>query len=281
MPQPITFRCPRMPPARMPILVGRIRQDVSDPSGLLNRDVRRRRSAAEGRGLECGADRRVSARGSEDHRRVTHAACRASTQDVPRPARPPAALLFCCTPHAPCTQRCPMTSMRCGRTVAAAGRCGTTPLHAARKLDEAARRVAGGAALPAALSAAGYSARSSAEIHVASAGGATRRALSFVAAHFCAQVTDPAARDIGIAQFGDDTWIVLAAPLVVPQARDAAAISRRVLELVNSARAQPQRCGHEQFDRGRGAGTVRGARRCRARSFGRHGGARLFRSRRR
>jgi uncharacterized protein YkwD len=130
---------------------------------------------------------------------------------------------------------------------------GNAPLHAAHKLDEAARRVAGGAALPEAISASDYSARSSAEMHLSSAGG-ERAVMGLIEAHFCAQVTEPAARDIGIARSGDDTWIVLAAPLLVPQTRDAAAISRRVLELVNTARAQPRRCGHEQFDT---AGTLK------------------------
>ena len=39
------------------VLVGRIRQDLSDPSGPFDLDVRRRRPAAEGRGAERGADR--------------------------------------------------------------------------------------------------------------------------------------------------------------------------------------------------------------------------------
>ncbi|HEY4772322.1 MAG TPA: CAP domain-containing protein [Steroidobacteraceae bacterium] len=124
---------------------------------------------------------------------------------------------------------------------------GNAPLHPARKLNDAARRLAGGAALPEAISAAGYSARSSAEMHLSSAGG-EHAAMQLIEGHFCAQVTEPAARDVGIAQSGQDTWIVLAAPLVVPLARDAAAISRRVLALVNTARAQARRCGHEQFD---------------------------------
>jgi uncharacterized protein YkwD len=123
----------------------------------------------------------------------------------------------------------------------------STPLHAARKLDEAAQRLVGGAALPDALAAVGYSARSSAELHVSTPGG-DRATAELLEAHFCAQLTEPAARDIGVARAGEQTWIVLAAPLIVPQARDAPAISRRVLELVNAARAQPRRCGPEQFD---------------------------------
>jgi uncharacterized protein YkwD len=123
----------------------------------------------------------------------------------------------------------------------------TTPLHGARKLDEAARRIAAGAALADALTAVGYSARSSAELHVSTSGGDPATA-QLLGAHFCAQLTEPTVREMGIARSGDETWVVLAAPLVTPLARDAPAISRRVLELVNAARAQPRRCGQEQFD---------------------------------
>ena len=44
---------------------------------------------------------------------------------------------------------------------------GNAPLHAAHKLDEAARRVAGGAALPEAISASDYSARGARYRHCA------------------------------------------------------------------------------------------------------------------
>src|ERR1700683_1667832 len=170
---------------------------------MLDRHVARGRSAAEGCGLECGADRRVSARGSEDHRRVTHAPCRARW-----PQRAGAAMTFALLLiHAalPAHASLPDDINALRLRGCAGSSAGNTPLHAARKLDEAARRVAGGAALPDAISAAGYSARSSAEIHVSGAGG-ERAAAELVAAHFCAQVTDPAAREMGIARSGEDTW---------------------------------------------------------------------------
>jgi len=55
-------------------------------------------------------------------------------------------------------------------------------------------------------------------------------------------------REIGIARHAQDTWIVLGAPLATPQPQDAPAVSRRVLELVNEARARPTRCGRQMFN---------------------------------
>jgi uncharacterized protein YkwD len=121
------------------------------------------------------------------------------------------------------------------------------PLRVAHKLDEAARRAASGVRLHDALLAAGYSAEESATIHVSTPGGdlATARLLE---AHFCAQLSEPMMREIGIARRGADTWIVLAAPLATPDPGDAPAVSRRVLELVNEARAHARRCGSKPFE---------------------------------
>lgn len=121
------------------------------------------------------------------------------------------------------------------------------PLRPSLQLDEAARRTAGGARLHDALLAAGYGAEESAAIHVVTPGGdgATARLLE---QHFCAQISEPMEREIGIAHRGSDTWIVLAAPLKTLQPQDASAVSRRVLELVNQARSHARRCGRDTFD---------------------------------
>jgi uncharacterized protein YkwD len=130
--------------------------------------------------------------------------------------------------------------------------CGGRPpshlaLKTARALDEAARRVANGSDLHAALIASGYSAEQTASIHIATPGGELA-AARLLEQHFCAQISEPMLREIGIARHGGDTWIVLAAPLETPRPTDAAAVSRRVLELVNQARAQPRRCGRRAFN---------------------------------
>ena len=124
---------------------------------------------------------------------------------------------------------------------------GNPPLHPRHELDEVARAAANGQPLQLALSAAGYNAEKSSSIHVATPGG-DEVIAGLLAQHFCAQINEPTLRDLGIAQRGVDTWIVLATPLATPSPRDAPAISRRVLELVNQARSQPRSCGHVAFD---------------------------------
>lgn len=120
-------------------------------------------------------------------------------------------------------------------------------LRTVRKLDDAARRTAAGASLHDALSAAGYSAAESAAIHVTTPGGdgATARLLE---QHFCTQLSEPLKREIGVAQRGDATWIVLAVPLAIPQPQDAPLLGRRVLELVNAARGHARLCGRQSFN---------------------------------
>jgi uncharacterized protein YkwD len=128
------------------------------------------------------------------------------------------------------------------------GRAGINrPLRAAGKLDEAAQRTAAGTSLHDALRAVGYEARISASIHVATPGG-DQAIAHLLETHFCAQIAEPLEREIGIARRAEDTWIVLAAPLGAPKPQDASAVSRRVLELVNEARARPTRCGRQIFD---------------------------------
>ena len=46
---------------------------------------------------------------------------------------------------------------------------------------------------------------------------------------------------------GSDVWIALAEPFKPPERRDLGAISHRVLQLTNRARAQPRRCGPTPF----------------------------------
>src|SRR5450759_2075417 len=73
-------------------------------------------------------------------------------------------------------------------------------------------------------------------------------AARLIEQHFCAQISGPMLREIGVARRGADTWIVLATPLLTPRPADAPAISTRVLELVNRARAQSRRCGGRAFN---------------------------------
>jgi uncharacterized protein YkwD len=68
-----------------------------------------------------------------------------------------------------------------------------------------------------------------------------------VSRQFCSQVLEPGLREIGSYRRGPDVWFVVAAPFSPPAPGDRDAISRRVLELTNQARAHARRCGDKAF----------------------------------
>jgi uncharacterized protein YkwD len=124
----------------------------------------------------------------------------------------------------------------CGAEVAAAR------VTRVARLDEVARRIARGDGLATALEGAGYRAASSTFMRL----GGVRSDASVEAmlrGHHCERISQPAYREGGMAQRGDDIWIVLAAPFAPPARKDAARIGARVLELVNAARGEARRCG--------------------------------------
>ena len=113
-------------------------------------------------------------------------------------------------------------------------------------LDQAARRLARGERLTDALRASGYRALSSASIHIR--GEVTDQAAGrMLSAHFCRELTSAAFRDFGAYRHGADLWLVTAAPFATPRLTDPAFVARRVLESVNTARAQGHRCGNQPF----------------------------------
>jgi uncharacterized protein YkwD len=131
------------------------------------------------------------------------------------------------------------------------GGCGgrvrsSAPLRESERLDEVARRLSQGSDLPTAQQAAGYHAASSFSVrisHVPPSGDVEQ----IIARQFCTQTTNPAFREIGTWRRGSDVWIALAQPFAPPAAGDRDAISRRVLELTNQARAHARRCGATPF----------------------------------
>jgi uncharacterized protein YkwD len=111
-------------------------------------------------------------------------------------------------------------------------------------LDRVAEALASGRSVPEAMMDAGYRAVQSATLEVSGSNSAIERAL---AQRGCEDIVDPAYRDVGVAERAGKAWIVLAAPLVPPAASQAESVSRRVLELVNEARAGARRCGWKRF----------------------------------
>lgn len=112
------------------------------------------------------------------------------------------------------------------------------------RLDRVAAALAAGTSLRKALTDAGYRAVQSATLEVSGSDAGMARAL---AARGCKDIADPVYRDVGFAERAGSAWIVLAAPLVSPAANETQAVGRRVLELVNQARARPHRCGWKRF----------------------------------
>jgi uncharacterized protein YkwD len=119
-------------------------------------------------------------------------------------------------------------------------------LSANTQLRHAAQRLASGASLADALAQSGYLATQSVLIHLSGplSDGEVQRLL---AAHYCSTLTDPKFRDFGAQRRGAETWMILAAPVSLPAAGDALPISRRILSLINEARASGRRCGGQSF----------------------------------
>jgi uncharacterized protein YkwD len=116
-------------------------------------------------------------------------------------------------------------------------------------LDAAARVLARGEELGDALARVGYPAASSRSFHVRGSrdDAAIRGALS---ARYCGDVNDPKLVELGVHQNGNEVWIVMAGRTAMPFAalQNPTAVAQRVFELVNAARAEPRRCGRQQFD---------------------------------
>jgi uncharacterized protein YkwD len=117
----------------------------------------------------------------------------------------------------------------------------TTPkLRENARLNEAARRLSRGEELLEASRRAGYRSVNSASLHIPNI-------ARLVARQFCTQITARNLQDIGTYRRGPEVWLLIAAPFTPPAAADRQAISRRVLELTNQARAHARRCGAEAF----------------------------------
>jgi uncharacterized protein YkwD len=128
------------------------------------------------------------------------------------------------------------------------GKRGASALRARRDLNRAARLVSGGRELREALEAVGYGASNSASVQVTSTGGDASVART-LRTRYCSQLLQADLRDVGVYRRGNARWLVFAAPFTAP--KDADAVSREVLALVNEARQRPRRCGAEHYGRGK------------------------------
>jgi uncharacterized protein YkwD len=113
-------------------------------------------------------------------------------------------------------------------------------------LDSASREWSKGGRLKEALARADYQMANSSSMLVEGA-ASERDVASVLAANYCATIVDPSFTEIGAYEKGNDVWVVVATPFVVPASKDAAAVRERVLALINEARAAPRKCGRTAF----------------------------------
>jgi uncharacterized protein YkwD len=101
--------------------------------------------------------------------------------------------------------------------------------------------------LGSALSASGYPAAAATSIRIAGPDDPPA-ALRFIVQRHCAELLDPRYSQIGVARLAGNAWrINLARPLLPADLGDWRRAGRRILELVNTARAWPRQCGGERF----------------------------------
>lgn len=141
------------------------------------------------------------------------------------------------------------------RLRAGEGRCtGATrlpPLRPQAALEQAARNLARGDALDRSLAAAGYRATRSSFFSISGEGAGARAAELLASRGNCKQIMDAGLTDVGIHVEPGELRVVLAAPFAPAVEMSAQAAGRRVLELVNQARATPRACGNRKFNAAR------------------------------
>jgi uncharacterized protein YkwD len=116
------------------------------------------------------------------------------------------------------------------------------PLRSIGGLNEAALEMSHGASLKSAIAHAGYRDQQSAALHVNAEPAALQKAM---ANQMCDALVDVNFTDLGIAQRGRDTWMIIAVPFSAPTAASAEAATAEVLLRINAVRAQARRCGNK------------------------------------
>jgi uncharacterized protein YkwD len=113
------------------------------------------------------------------------------------------------------------------------------------ELEEAARDAGAGANLAAAVRKKSYRASRMTLLGVSATN--PERLVAALLHDFCRELGDPAFSEMGIHRDKGRVWLVLAVPVHLPGASQWQALGHAALELINQARAQPRRCGTEDF----------------------------------
>ena len=137
------------------------------------------------------------------------------------------------------------------------------PLQPQSALERVARDLARGDRLQQSLQAAGYRATHSSALSIRGDGVGARAEAMLAGQSACRQLQDGVMTEVGIYLDARQFWIVMAAPLA--QRADVSAqaamsghaaasgqsAGRRILDLINQARATPRYCGNELFNAAR------------------------------
>lgn len=126
------------------------------------------------------------------------------------------------------------------------------PLRPQAVLERVARDLARGNELKQSLTAAGYRATRANAFSITGDGAGARAAEILTRQNnYCRQLQDAAMTEIGIYLDARQVWVVMAAPFAPLVGVSEQAAGRRVLDLVNRARAAPRYCGNRAFNAAR------------------------------
>ena len=133
-----------------------------------------------------------------------------------------------------------------GRSASCGRGAGLAPLRETSELDGAARALARGATLHAALATLTVRPEFATAVHLVGVSD-ERGVTAALTRRGCGDLGKPELREIGIAWSGQGLYLVAAVPLPVPAPADRARVEREILAHVNAARAAPRRCGATAF----------------------------------
>jgi uncharacterized protein YkwD len=138
---------------------------------------------------------------------------------------------------------------------AGAGQCAAAenlpPLRPREALERVARDLAHGDQLQPSMDAAGYRATRSSALSIRGDSVGAQAAEMLAKPGACRQLQDGAMTEVGIYLDERQLWIVMAAPFAPSVGMSEQAAGRRVLDLVNQARATPRYCGNRKFNAAR------------------------------
>ena len=154
-------------------------------------------------------------------------------------------LLAACTQAAAGDLYTAINSLRAGGATCASA-VGLPPLAVRPELERAAAAIAQGSAPAASIEQTGYRATRSSYITIGGGNSEDERLLR-LQGQYCAELLDPAMTDIGIYHDARRLLVIFAAPFAPAVADTPEAAGRKILALVNNARAIPRKCGDKSF----------------------------------